>query len=109
MTKEIEKKLEYVTFTPPVDIVEKSDGLDIFLDVPGACQECLDVNIEDNVLSIKAETNTKYNDKFIKYERAFSLSDDLAADKTSAKVEDGQLKMHIPKNEEAKIKRITVT
>ncbi|MGC8641101.1 MAG: Hsp20/alpha crystallin family protein, partial [Isosphaeraceae bacterium] len=45
---------ERPAFTPPIDIHEGPDGLTLEADLPGATEENLFIQLEDNVLSLHA-------------------------------------------------------
>ena len=45
-------------FTPPIDIHEGPDGLILEADLPGATENNVSIQLEDNVLSLYAKINT---------------------------------------------------
>lgn len=102
----------------PVDVLENKDSYVVKASVPGIKPEELDINIENNVLTIRAER--KYEDNgdddavrvqeryYGKLERCFTLSTDVDADKATAQVEHGVLTLSLPKAEAAKPKSIKV-
>jgi len=45
-------RLERFVFTPPIDIYETEEGLVLFADLPGVSAETLDLQIQDNKLTL---------------------------------------------------------
>jgi HSP20 family protein len=117
-TRAAERKPENpIAIVPPVDIVEDETGFTLTADLPGVSKDRLGVKINgDNLLIegevatpvpqgmelVYAELRTPY------YRRSFTLSRELDASKIEAKLNDGVLKLRIPKAEEAKPRRIEV-
>ena len=81
-------------------------------DLPGFKKEDIDVNLENNYLTIKAERKVENEEKdkkgrYIRCERSygsfvrsFDVSD-VDTDKITASYEDGVLKLNMPKKENA--------
>ena len=95
-------------FFPLVDIYEKSDGTTVMLaEMPGASPDSVDVQVDKGVLTISARCDRQkfpesYASIFTSFEtgeyfRAFALSDEVDRDKIKAKLEDGILKLTLPK------------
>ena len=102
---------------PAVDIVETDVGITLLADMPGVSTDRLNVKVEgenltiegraqvdvpDNIELLHGEVQTPY------FRRTFALSRELDAAKIEATLRNGVLRMHIPKSEEAKPKRIEV-
>jgi len=105
------------TYVPLADICEREDAVLITLDMPGANEKSLDLRYEDQVLTIRAETESQeeegltlvYSEYGVgDYERAFTLADTIDIDKAEASYANGVLKLTLPKAEGAKPKRIPV-
>jgi len=100
------------------DIIEEDDKFIVKADMPGLKKDDVDINIKDNILSIKAERKDESVDEkknFIKkeifvgkVERTFSLPNNIESDKISAEMIDGQLLISIPKSEKIKPKQIKI-
>jgi HSP20 family molecular chaperone IbpA len=102
--------------TPPVDIYELPDGLVVMADVPGVTPEHLDVRVDNNVLTIRAQSGhasasePSYREyQLVNYFRQFELSDKVDQDQISADLKHGVLTLNLPKAEEAKPRKIAVT
>ena len=100
---------------PPVDIYETQDGLFVMADLPGVGKDDLDIKVENNVLTIQGRTTHSTPGALIarEYElvgffRQFELSDKVDQTKISAELKHGVLKLHLPKPEEAKPRKIDV-
>lgn len=105
-------------WAPAVDIKEEDDRYLISADIPGVKAENIDVNMEEGVLSIKGERESKSEedrDSYKRIERSygvfyrrFTMPDNADADKISAKCKDGVLEISIPKKETAQARKISV-
>ena len=105
--------------THGLDIFETDDSVVVEAQVPGIKEENIDINIEGNVLTIIArqeETEEQKNKKKTIYkstrQTSFNYSTNLPrivdSSKTEAEVQDGVLKITIPKSEEVKPKKIEI-
>ncbi len=109
MAKQIENSKEYVDYTPLADVIDSKQAVKLYLDLPGANKDCLDINIEDHVLKITADTGIMYNGKSLRYNRSFSISDELDTSKADAKMNNGVLELTLPKAESAKAFKVAVS
>ncbi len=103
------------TLKPVVDIFETAEGLTVVADLPGVQKENVQIQIENEVLTIKATPKSKlslepiYQEfKLYPYFRQFQLSDRVDQEKIKAEMKNGVLVIQLPKKEEAKPKQITV-
>jgi HSP20 family molecular chaperone IbpA len=102
---------------PPVDVIEDATGITLYADLPGVPKDRLHVRVEGDQLSIEAEMVLPLPQGLqpghvevsrARYERAFTLSKELDADKVSAELQHGVLRLRIPKAEHAQPRRIEV-
>ncbi|MCA2959498.1 MAG: Hsp20/alpha crystallin family protein [Silvanigrellales bacterium] len=102
---------------PAVDIQEDESGIFLHADMPGVPKEGLAIELEGDVLSIEGEIQldippklaTLYNEVHgRRYARSFTLSKELDATRIQATLEQGVLKLHIPKAEALKPRKIEV-
>jgi HSP20 family molecular chaperone IbpA len=102
-----------------IDIYETENAVIVEAQIPGIKEENVEVNIEGNVLTINAhqeETEEQKNKKKTVYkstrQTSFNYSTNLPrivdSSKTEAELEEGVLKITIPKTEEGKPKKIEV-
>lgn len=102
---------------PAVDVVEDSSGITVWLDVPGVPREKLNITVQDDTLHVEAESvvpiaahlKVHYAEvRFPNFVRAFSLGQDFDSTKIDAKLNDGVLRLFVPRREEARPRRIEV-
>jgi HSP20 family protein len=105
-------------WSPPVDIHETDDSFVVSADLPGLNKQDIEIDVEDNTITIKGEKKFEEKvsrDKYIRVERtygtfvrSFSLPQNVDSKKIKATFKDGILDLTLPKREEAKPKRIAV-
>lgn len=111
---------DFSDITKGIDMYETDDAVVIEAQVPGIKEENVDVSIEGNVLTIKASQEQTQEDKDKKKtvyrssrQTSFNYSTTLPrmvdADKAEAVVENGLIKISIPKSDEEKPRKIKVT
>lgn len=112
--KSVERR---ATIVPAVDVFEDQTGITVVADLPGVSKDRLDVKVQDGNLVIEAEASVPTPDGLRlrhaempapSYFRAFTLSPDFDTTKIEANLQDGVLKLHIPRCEEARPRRIEV-
>ena len=102
--------------TPLIDIHEGPEGLVLEADLQGASEENLTIQLEDNVLSLRAKLAPPHEGarvlheeyRIADYYRSFILSDEVERSKISAELRNGVLRLILPKAERAKTRRIEV-
>ncbi|MCW3609116.1 Hsp20/alpha crystallin family protein [Burkholderia cenocepacia] len=112
-----ESTVRRIVLTPAVDIYEDRQGVTLWADLPGVTKDKLDVRVHDGNLSIEAEAavptpaNLRLQHAEIRephFARTFSLSPDFDTSKIEASLQDGVLKLTIPRRDEARPRRIEV-
>ncbi len=102
----------------PMDAFRDGDTFYVELDLPGMSPDSIDLDVERNVLTVKAERRPSAgeNSEVVIAERptgSFSrqlfLGETLDADRIDASYEAGVLRLRIPVAEEAEPRRIAVT
>jgi HSP20 family protein len=106
------------TWLPPVDITETEDALVLAFDLPGLNEDEIQLELEDNVLTVSGQRERKHEhkqDDYFRFERrfgSFSRSVALPAgvkdDDIEAAYENGVLEIRVPKPEQHKPKRIQI-
>ena len=105
------------TLVPPVDICEDNDGVTLFADLPGVAKDGLNLHIDKDTLEISGkrslqaekEVENHYTEMPEKdYYRAFTIGDEIDREKISAQLNNGVLKVLLPKSERAKPKKIDI-
>ena len=104
-------------FTPPIDIYETEEGLVLHADLPGVSVETLDLQVQDNKLTLFGRVATPVAGEadllHREYEegdflRSFILSDDVDHERIRATLNHGVLKVVLPKAPKAEPRRIQV-
>jgi len=104
-------------FVPAVDIFESEKDITLLADLPGVKSEDLKIDLRDNMLTLSGDIapveGADEEDIFIEYEvgkyyRQFSLSEVINQNHIDARLEDGVLRLVLPKSEKAVPRKITV-
>lgn len=101
-----------VAMVPAVNITEGKDNFKVALAAPGMKKEDFKIDVEGDMLTISAETETKKEEKeekftrkeynYTSFRRTFTLPTGVKKDKIEAKYVDGILNLILPKTEEVK-------
>jgi len=107
------------TWVPAVDIYETEDALVVKADLPDVNEKDLDIQVENNILTIRGERKFERDvkeDNYLRVERAygsfsrsFSLGNTVNTEAIKAEYRDGVLTLTIAKREEAKPKQVKVS
>jgi HSP20 family protein len=105
-----------VCYTPRVDILENEEGLTIYADMPGVKPDDVEVLFDKGELSLHGRCSASVEGRnFLAAEygigdfyRAFSISQDIDADRISAELKQGVLTVRLPKSEAVKPRKIQV-
>jgi len=104
-------------FTPNVDIFETDREITLLADLPGVMTENLTIDLRENILTLTGEVSpfegANEEDILIEYEigkyhRQFNLSSLIDQSKIDAKLNDGVLRLSLPKVEEATPRKIEI-
>lgn len=105
-------------FNPPIDIYETPDGLVLYADLPGVDSQGLDLQVQDNrltlfgrVTSMVPESAEMMHQEYQigDFLRSFILSDEVDHDRIQAKLINGVLRVELPRAPHAKPRRIEVS
>lgn len=107
-------------FLPATDILEEKNQYIICADIPGINKDALCITMENNILTIKGERkeekqfSSEQND-YVRQERThgvfyrrFALPENASSEKIIASINNGVLKILVPKKESAKHRRIEI-
>ena len=115
---DIEPLLRYETSAglsaPAIDVVEKEKEFQITAELPGLDEKDIEVNVADDVLSIRGEKKEEKEEKaknhylserrYGAFQRAFQLPAGIDAEKIAANFQKGVLTVTLPKTPEAQKK-----
>jgi HSP20 family protein len=106
------------TFVPPVDIYEDEHNITLKLEVPGIQEKDLDIQLENNTLTVKGERKFETEEKeenfhrierrYGSFVRSFTLPNTVDPENVQASYENGIVKITLAKRAEAKPKQIKV-
>ena len=104
-------------FTPTVDIFETENDITLLADLPGVTAEYLNIDLRDDTLTISGDVEPEATDdgeeilreyEVGQYVRKFTLSEVIDQSKINAQLNDGVLRLHLPKVEKAQPRKIAV-
>jgi HSP20 family protein len=97
----------------PVDLYEDKDNTYVRAELPGVSRDDINVEMVDDYLTVTAARKTPAADgkgeEAFSFSRSIRIGEDVQADQVSATFENGVLTVSLPKREEAKPKKISVT
>jgi len=109
----------FSTWYPVTDIFETKDGYLFKLEVPGLAKEEINIQLNNNILSIKGERKADKEINEEKYHRIerfsgtftrnFTLPRNIDNGNVNASLKDGILELKIGKQEEKKTKEIQIS
>ena len=120
--KEVKKAGEEMrpgpVFMPAVDILENQNEIMFLADMPGVNGKDVDIDLREDVLSIRGAVSPVEDEKEVSiyreynwgdYFRQFTLTEVIDQEKISAKMDDGVLRLTLPKKERVKPKKIQIS
>ena len=102
---------------PAVDIFENAEAITLLADMPGVGVEDLEIDLNEGVLTITGRTKTSIPEKEREvlsefgpatFQRKFTLSQSVDQAQIEARLDDGGLRLKLPKAEQAKPRKIKV-
>jgi HSP20 family protein len=105
-------------WTPAMDLVETDEHFVLKADLPGLSEADVNVEVEDNVLTLSGERKAEHEDKregYVRVERAFgsfrrslTLPEGVDPEAVQATFDNGVLEVRIPKPEERKPRKVAI-
>ena len=100
----------------PMDAWREGDNFYVEFDLPGVDQESIDLDVEGNVVTVKAERPPRANDAELLaaerprgiFSRQLVLGDNLDTEHITASYDAGVLTLQIPVAERAKARKISI-
>lgn len=106
------------TWAPAVDVFETSDAVILKAELPGLTADDVDVEVDDNVLTISGERVLKdtieegnyyrLERSYGKFSRSLTLPQGIKADEVAASFTDGVLEVTVPKADEIKPRKVAI-
>ena len=108
---------ERLLFNPPIDIYETGEGLVLYADLPGVNADGLDLQVQDNRLALFGRVLDSDPGLSVIHEeykvgdflRSFILSDDVDHERITARLNNGVLRVELPRSSRAEPRRIEVS
>ena len=115
--RNVERVEQQVWLSPEVNIFENPEGYMLEGEMPGVTKGGLEITLEGNTLTIVGHRNEAdfatdpvYREsRDGSFRRVFELDPAIDTSKINAKMEQGVLKLHLPKAEKVKPRKIQVT
>jgi HSP20 family protein len=105
-------------WVPAMDLVETDDSFVLKADLPGLTEGDVNVEVEDNVLTVSGERKAEHEDKregYVRVERSYgtfrrslTLPEGIDPEAVQASFENGVLEVRIPKPEERKPRKVSI-
>ncbi len=104
-------------YAPTVDILDMPEELLLLADVPGARPEDIEINYERGQLTLVARVRPRQDERTQyllreygvgDFTRAFQVGEGIDANRIQAEVSNGVLRLHLPKAEAARSRKIKV-
>jgi HSP20 family protein len=105
-------------WTPAMDLLETEDEFVLRADLPGLGEADVNIELEDNVLTLSGERKTEHEEKgegFYRMERAYgafsrslTLPKGIDPEAVTAAFDRGVLEVRVPKPEQRKPRRISI-
>jgi HSP20 family protein len=109
-----EGRLEWA-IAPRTDITEMDDHFAIEVELPGVSSEHVDLQVEDDELRLTAKRNGGSDGTYLTrerlagtYTRVFRLGEMVDADSIRGEMNDGILRIRVPKTARALLRKITI-
>ena len=112
---------EGVAWMPPVNVEEAQDELVLTAELPGMREDDIDIELENNVLTVRGEKQEMRHEeqdesrryhvwerRYGSFQRSFTLPRSVKAEEISATFQDGVLYVHMPKVPEAQGRKIHI-
>ncbi|MEI7554606.1 Hsp20/alpha crystallin family protein [Candidatus Chlorohelix sp.] len=105
-------------FSPAVDLVQTEDGYELHANMPGYKPEEIEINIEGDMLTLRAkceQSEEKKEKNYVYHERrsgsfyrSMRLPEPIDPEKTEAKMESGVLTLSLPRLAQKEVHKIEV-
>jgi len=103
--------------SPPASVSESGEGYLLELEMPGVSKDGLEISIENNELSITGRrsnppvegTLVHRESRVHDYRRSFEIDPSINREKISARISQGVVTLTLPKAEEVKPRKISVS
>jgi len=113
-----EQRAEEGNWMPAIDVSETENETVVRAELPGMTQDDIELNLQENVLTLKGEKRQEKNEEgenfhriertYGKFSRSFSIPAGVKSEDVKATFKDGVLTITLPKPEEIRPKKIEI-
>jgi HSP20 family protein len=106
------------TFIPPGDLIITDEGVTVYMDVPGVPRENLEIELENDMVTIRGERPFPYPQddravrrierRFGRFERSMRVPSGCQIEDIQASLSDGVLTVSIPRPAEQRPRRVEI-
>ena len=116
-TRESDRSQAEQFIMPPASVTEINDGYMLEIEMPGVKKDGLEISVENNELTIVGRRSLPAMEGALihresrpeNFRRAFEIDPSIDANKISAKIDQGLVTLTLPKAEQVKPRKITVS
>lgn len=117
VTAPAEQMVQGLVFTPEVDIFETEKAITLLVDIPGVKPEHMNIDLRDNILTITGDVERQEaaDEEYLvleyetgRYYRQFTLSEVIDQSRIDAQLNQGVLRLSLPKVEKATPRKIAI-
>jgi HSP20 family protein len=116
-TREADRAQAEQFITPPASVTEIGDGYMLEIEMPGVKKDSLEISFENNELTIIGRRSLPIVEGTLihresrpeNFRRTFEIDPSIAADKIGARIDQGLVTLTLPKAEDVKPRKITVS
>jgi HSP20 family protein len=104
---------------PATDLVETENDFVLKADLPGLTEEDVNIELEDDVLTISGERKSEHEDRkdgyyriersYGSFRRSLTLPEGVDPEAVKASFDHGVLEVHVPKPEERKPRKVAIS
>jgi HSP20 family protein len=105
-------------FLPPADVLVSEDGVMVYMDVPGMHADNLEIELEQDMLTVRGErrppwetldgVSARVERTFGRFERTLRVTQGLDPDAIEASLDAGVLQLRLPKPQEHQPRKIEI-
>jgi len=116
-TRDSDRSQAVQFITPPASVTEIGDGYMLEIEMPAVKKDGLEISFENNELTIIGRRSLPAAEGTLihresrpeNFRRVFEIDPSIDADKISAKIDQGLVRVTLPKAEHVKLRKITVS
>ncbi len=106
-------------WVPAMDLVEDGDHYVLRADLPGVREDDVEIELDDNVLTVSGERRSQHDEQrdgyrriersYGSFSRSLTVPDGIDPERIEASFDGGVLEVRVPKPEQAKPRRVAIS